>query len=219
MLKNKINGKCYIGQTTKTFKERFRQHQTSHSVIGNAIRKYGSKNFEKMIISEHVPNNLLNNKEIELITEYNTISPNGYNITPGGEKPPSRKGAVLSEETKKKISRSLKGKKKGPRSKETKRKISEARKGIKFSEEHKRKISESLKGREIPKEVRAKMNKDKKGIHRGEETRKKISEANKGQVSHRKGKHLSEEHKRKISEAHKNRNVKIKYKEKNEIRG
>jgi len=70
MLKNKTNDKCYIGQTTKTFKERFRQHQTSNSIIGKALRKYGSENFEKIIL-ENISNDLLSNKEIELIKENN----------------------------------------------------------------------------------------------------------------------------------------------------
>jgi len=33
-----------------------------------------------------------NQREKELIIEYSTLSPNGYNIAPGGEEPPHRYG-------------------------------------------------------------------------------------------------------------------------------
>ena len=67
---------------------------------------------------------------------------------------------IMSEESKKKISESLKGK---PRSEETKKKISIAHQGNKHclgkkcSEETKKKISEKLKGRIISEESRLKM--------------------------------------------------------------
>lgn len=51
-----------------------------------------------------------------------------------------------------KISEAKRGIKRGPRSKEVKRKISEANTGRIFSDEHKRKISEALKGKKQPKE-------------------------------------------------------------------
>ncbi len=185
ILKNKTNGKCYVGQTTKLFKERFRQHQISNSVVGKALRKYGSKNFEKIIL-ENILDDNLNFAEIEYIKKYNSISPNGYNITYGGNG--------------------------GKHLEETKRKISEAHKGKKFTEEHKKKLSESLSGRKIPKETRLKMNKDKIGVPRSEETKRKISKANKGQVPFSKGGHLSEEHRKKIGNALKGNKNKIGYK-------
>lgn len=54
-----------------------------------------------------------------------------------------------SEESRRKISESLKGKK---HSEETRRKLSEMRKGKKLSDEHKRKMSEALKGRKFSEE-------------------------------------------------------------------
>jgi len=55
------------------------------------------------------------------------------------------KGIPCFEETKRKISKSLKGKKTGPLSEETKKKMSEVHKGKILSEEHKRKIGHNLK--------------------------------------------------------------------------
>lgn len=53
-------------------------------------------------------------------------------------------GKELSDELKKKISNSLKGKKKTKKHKEL---ISKSKKGIKFSDEHRRKLSEAAKNR------------------------------------------------------------------------
>ena len=121
-----------------------------------------------------------------------------------------------SEEHKKKISESLKGRKQPEK---IKRKISETTKGRKQSEEHiknsakarkglkrsekiKRKMSESLKGKKRSEEARRKISESLKGKKRSEETRRKISEALKGNT-YNKGKKMSEESKRKMSEAKK----------------
>jgi hypothetical protein len=86
-----------------------------------------------------------------------------YNKTDGGE---GVSGRIQSDETRKKISDSNKGKRRGKKhSEESKRKISEARKGKPRSEETKRKMSESTKGR--------------KGKPHSEETKRKISERKK----------------------------------------
>jgi len=44
---NKINGKCYIGQTTGTLKERWRNHcrPTNCTALYRAIKKYGKDFF------------------------------------------------------------------------------------------------------------------------------------------------------------------------------
>ena len=100
-------------------------------------------------------------------------------------------------------------------SEETRRKISESMKGIVRSEDTRKKMSESLKGRTawnkgkklkpITEEHARKMHEAWKGKHHTEESRKKMSEALKGKPSPRKGMTLSEEHRRKLSEAAKRR--------------
>ena len=102
------------------------------------------------------------------------------------------KGKHRSEETKGRISETLKGRK---LSEETKKKLSEAHKGKPvwtegkhLTTEHKKKISEAQK-----------RNPYWKGKHHSEETRKKLSEAHKGNRSGMEGKHHSEETKRKLS--------------------
>ena len=80
-----------------------------------------------------------------------------HNRTNGGD---GVSGAVVSDETRRKMSEALKGK---PRSKEIRRKISEAHKGKTHSEKSRRNMSESQKGKTF-----------------SEETKRKLSEANKG---------------------------------------
>jgi group I intron endonuclease len=48
---NIVNGKCYIGQTIKTIKQRFNKHfylskqKIPITAISKAIKKYGKENF------------------------------------------------------------------------------------------------------------------------------------------------------------------------------
>lgn len=75
-------------------------------------------------------------------------------------------GKIRSEETKQKLSNALRGKLRGPLSKETKQKLREYNLGKivgPMNEEHKRKISDALKGRERSKEHSEKLSKALKG--------------------------------------------------------
>jgi len=110
-----------------------------------------------------------------------------------------------SDETKRKISESRKGKCCGEdninygkeRSEEVKKKISDTKTGTKLSEETKRKMSELRQGEKAP----------MFGKKHSDETKRKISEAKKGKYSGENnpnfGKKHSDETKRKISKIHK----------------
>jgi group I intron endonuclease len=145
---NLINGKIYIGQTTTTIEKRWKRHSWSCTqkdpkmAITYAIKKYGKENFKIEQIDTANSIKELNEKEIFYIKSFNSLSPNGYNLTTGGL------NKVLSEETRKKISQSNKGK---IVSDETRKKSSESHKGYKVKKETKEKISIALKGR-IPSE-------------------------------------------------------------------
>ena len=93
---NRINGKSYIGQTTRSLnarkKEHFRlsynpkQEQYNH-LFHRAIRKYGMDNFEWKLL-ERCDVKLLNDREVFHIVFHNTYAPNGqrgYNMTRGGD--------------------------------------------------------------------------------------------------------------------------------------
>ena len=60
---------------------------------------------------------------------------------------------------------------------ETRRKISESLKGRTFSEEHRRKLSEANKGKHLNEETRKKLSEANKGRTFSEEWRRKLSEA------------------------------------------
>ena len=84
-IENLINHKIYVGQTTRTVEERFKEHRNKNFPIGKAIRKYGEKIFVKVILAECETQEQLNELEIYWITKLNCKAPNGYNLTDGGE--------------------------------------------------------------------------------------------------------------------------------------
>lgn len=66
-----------------------------------AMNKYGSENFDCEILESDISLDNINDREIFWIREINSLMPNGYNLTIGGE---GTKGYKMPEETKKKIS-------------------------------------------------------------------------------------------------------------------
>ena len=86
-LTNLIRNKAYIGQTDD-FKRRMRDHKNGsnihNSYVDRSIRKHGWHNFKVEIIIDDVPEEDLDNLEISYIAFYNTMAPNGYNLTKGG---------------------------------------------------------------------------------------------------------------------------------------
>lgn len=88
---NLINKEAYIGQTSILYiNNRWCQHKNNakhgkHSYLYNAIRKYGEENFEFKVLLKNIPIDKLNFYEQLWIKKFNTKSPNGYNLTEGGE--------------------------------------------------------------------------------------------------------------------------------------
>lgn len=127
----------YIGQTIQTLRRRMQGHiseaKKDKYYFHSALKKYGIDNFDWDIIEECNNEEDLNKLEAYIIFNLNTIVPNGYNLRTGGScgKP--------TEETKKKISKTLKGNipwnkgKTNIYSEESKRKNSEAHRGKKNS--------------------------------------------------------------------------------------
>jgi GIY-YIG catalytic domain len=77
-------GQCYIGQTTKHYEIRFKQHQNPKSVslIGRAIQHW--KNPTITVLHKVNSKEELNRLETEEIKTRNTIFPFGYNLSEGG---------------------------------------------------------------------------------------------------------------------------------------
>ena len=86
IIKNKLDNKCYVGQTTQSVKARLNNHKCdsrTNSPINRAICKYGLDNFE--IISMTCSEEYLDWMEQEWIKEMNSLVPNGYNLQSGGQ--------------------------------------------------------------------------------------------------------------------------------------
>lgn len=83
---NKINGKVYIGQSSKNVKERIARHFNDaesnrlDTHFCRAIRKYGRESFEWEIIDTATTSEELTQKEYYWILEYNSVE-EGYNET------------------------------------------------------------------------------------------------------------------------------------------
>lgn len=90
---NTINGKSYIGQTTRSLKERIYGHRSSLRYDSNrrkcsalvaAFKKYGFDNFEFKEICRCFSIDELNEEESNQIKKHKTLCPMGYNISIGG---------------------------------------------------------------------------------------------------------------------------------------
>lgn len=91
-ISNSNNNQLYIGQTkainprTRWYKHRYiarHLEDKNVSILHRAMAKYGIDTFVFEVIEE-VENDLLDEREKYWIKKYNTLTPNGYNITEGG---------------------------------------------------------------------------------------------------------------------------------------
>lgn len=144
---NQINGKVYIGFTSKndfrfeTHKKTSKKSKHSKRLLYCAAKKYGWENFSFEIIYQSLDRNFcLKEMEPFFIKEYNSFL-FGYNMTEGGE---GRIGFTHSTETKYKIGSRTRGK---TLSEEHKQKIRKSHLGIKPSEETRKLMSKNRKGR------------------------------------------------------------------------
>ena len=170
---NKVNGKTYIGQ--HKYKELNDNYMGSGKLVRRAQKKYGIENFEKEILYSRIQyKETADDIERFAIAKERALGKAEYNIADGGQ---GGRIIPVTEETKRKISESKKGK---PgtwigkhHSEESKRKMSESWEYDKhFTEETKKKLSEANKGRIV-----------------SSETRRKLSETLKGKSKNRKVKH------------------------------
>ena len=169
---NLITKKQYVGDRSCNCNPKDDKYLGSgRPYFQRALKEYGKENFLKIIIDDSFKNREeAFNAQEKYINEYNTLVPNGYNISPKGghnvkecwseeSKEKCRitqrgktgyyKNKFLSEEHKQHISESMKREKQGPRSIKHRQHISESTKGKKkspLSMEHKQKLSQLNKG-------------------------------------------------------------------------
>lgn len=102
---NKVNGKMYIGQHKYDGASLDPYYKGSGVLLWRAYKKYGIDNFDMELVEE-CPEEDLNPLEELYIEHYNTLFPNGYNLTKGGD---GVSGYKFSEDSKQKMSNSHKG--------------------------------------------------------------------------------------------------------------
>lgn len=190
---NKVNGKVYIGQTTRTLNKRKSEHISAaltekykgqcSEYFHNALRKYGKNAFVWEILETCSNKYDLDLAEQWYVMYYNTFKSktesNGYNLTKGGN---GNSGLIFSDEHK--------------------RKISESKKGNKLSEAHKQKIRDNAK---------INPNYGNKGRVTSNYTKNLLREANLG-------KKLSDDIKRKIGLSSKGNKHALGYKHTDEVK-
>ena len=161
------SGRSYVGLTKQSLEQRLHRHKSEVRArpISNAIKKYGLDSFVVEILHEchHACLGALEQLEI---ARHNTIVPNGYNQTIGGER--SMLGYRHTDEARSKMSASHKGKKLSDAHKQSisdwstnywsnpdnRERVSKTLRGREFSDEHKSKISKSMKGHSVSQKTR-----------------------------------------------------------------
>ncbi len=180
---NVINRKVYIGSTTRP-RRRFIEHRKelrhdihSNRYLQNSYNKHGCECFHYHTLESDIPFGLLEDRERYWVRYLNSDNRNyGYNITKADY---INRAFIISDETRDRMGR------KGEahhyygkhRSKETRRKISEAQIGRKPSEETRAKLSKAKigktpwnKGIPCPEDVKKKISASEKGKKASKET-------------------------------------------------
>lgn len=146
------NGKMYVGITNKSVKQRWANGRGYQNNVHftNAIKKYGWDNFEHEILYQNLTAEEASKIESDLIMRWNLTNQDyGYNIQSGGIKH-------------------------WKHSEETKRKIAQTEKGKHISQETKDKLSKRFSGQNHP----------MYGKPRPKEVREKIGSAQRGKKNH-----------------------------------
>lgn len=146
LLRNKINNKIYIGQTTLSMEKKISEYKNRGKgsicrdrPIVSAIRKHSFDNFEFSFIDSAASQEELDSKERYYISVYQSNKRDvGYNVESGGIR-----GKFVHDDTKHKISQTLKRKYKTGE-------MVPPMLGKILSQESIQKIRESMKGRVMP---------------------------------------------------------------------
>jgi group I intron endonuclease len=169
-LKNLVDGKVYIGQTTKRLRDRFvRYLDRSNPFLKRAVLKHGANNFELSVLQRCRTVERLNIREQYWIRRFKSDDALfGYNLQPGGD------NKRMHESTRKILSFACSGWYHTP---EAKARIAAAGIGKQsalghhHTEDAKRRIGEASRG-----------NKHSRGRKHSPESRQKMSEAQKGRI-------------------------------------
>jgi group I intron endonuclease len=161
---NLVTGMIYIGLTTNPADVRLSQHGYDNGYIARAIRKYGRENFTIIVVLRCSNMTDLKEKEKFCIRIFNSLTPNGYNLTKGGEE-----GKEYSEETLQRMSEGQKRRwAQGNGTENSLKALNDPNRpgwnlGLKMSKEHCQKLSEAHMGYTMPQSQRDAIGKANKG--------------------------------------------------------
>ena len=114
LITNKVNGMQYVGCTSQSVAERFKQHtydvKRTTDMLHTAMGEYGITNFDVELIEDNIPTEKAEEAERYYIELYNTyyLNGHGYNMTIGGH---GTIGYKFTQEDRAKISNIHKGRK------------------------------------------------------------------------------------------------------------
>ena len=213
ILQNKMTGKRYVGQSSR-IENRLKDHAiaSSNNVIHKAIRSYGFSTFGVKIWE--CEKEYLDELEEFLISELDSVIPNGYNVSTGGYSlrgiprteahckkiSEAHKGKVIRPETREKLRLANLGKtapNKGMKQKPLTEEQKEKKRNAHLAYWEKRKNTKKIRmtKEEVAKKLSEKFSGEGHPMYgkpKSEETRQKISESLMGNIPWNKGKPMSE---------------------------
>ncbi len=176
----------YVGVTRQRVIKRIRQHKKGKQFVDTEIKRIGWEHWDWWIVEEHVPSNLISEREQYWVNFFRSVYPAGYNKTCGGISK-----IIVSDDTREKIrqnalARDYSGEK-------------NPHYGKHHNDEVRAAQSARMKGKNNPNYGRPPAN---KGIPHTDEEKAKISAAVSGEKNGFYGKHHTEEAKEKNRRAH-----------------
>lgn len=85
MFEDKRNSKKYIGQSKNSLKKRYKNTARNDTYFSTVLKKHGWNNFHITLLKYNLQTfDEMDYWENFYIKEYNSLSPNGYNLTGGG---------------------------------------------------------------------------------------------------------------------------------------
>lgn len=91
LITNKVNDTKYIGKTSGSLQERFKQHKRRSKSdkmksyrLHHSMKKHGFDNFQIELLEEFETENEAYEAEVKYIAKYDTYHGDGYNLTLGG---------------------------------------------------------------------------------------------------------------------------------------
>jgi len=146
LITNLINGKRYVGQTTRSVEARWKSHTWACTLVKptmpvtKAIKKYGKSNFKIEILQHCTSQEDTDAAEIHFATTLSTFVPKGYNLRAGKAR------GVMIEEVRLRIGQGNQGKMPSLAARQN---MSKAHTGVPLNALQLKKLKERRKGKSL----------------------------------------------------------------------